>query len=104
MRITYQKKVLVRLKKIQAKDVKINLNNPEAKQSSRVVKGALHSKSLVQQIGNYTPADLTNMYKKYKYKRPKHRMLKFANGKSQCFFKNFSLPLFTLIIIFTRKY
>jgi hypothetical protein len=96
--------VLVRLKKIQAKDVKINLNNPEAKQSLRVVKGASHSKSIVQQIGNYTPADLTNMNRKNKYKRPKHKMLKFSDGKSRCFLKNFSLPLFKIIFIFTIKY
>jgi hypothetical protein len=74
MTITY-KIVLVRLKITQAKDVKINLNNPEAMQSSRVVKGASHPRSLVQQIGNYTPADLTNTYRKYKHKRPKNKLL-----------------------------
>jgi hypothetical protein len=57
MTTTY-KKVLVRLTIFQAKDVKINLNNPEAKQNSRVIKGASHHRSLVQQIGSYTPADL----------------------------------------------
>jgi hypothetical protein len=30
-----------------------------------------HSKPLVQQIGNYTLADLTNLYRKYKQKRTK---------------------------------
>jgi hypothetical protein len=29
----------------------------------------LHPNPLVQQIGNYTLADLTNLYKKYKHKR-----------------------------------
>jgi hypothetical protein len=58
---------------IQAKDVKINLNNPEAKQSSKVVKGTSRPKSLVQEIGNYTPADLTKMYRKYK--GTKHKLL-----------------------------
>ena len=32
----------------------------------------LHPNSLVQQISNYTLADLTNLYKKYKHKRTKH--------------------------------
>ena len=34
-----------------------------------------HPKLLVQQIGNYTLADLTNIYRKYKHKRMKHILL-----------------------------
>ena len=30
---------------------------------------------LIQQIRNYTPADLTNLYKQYKHKRTKHILL-----------------------------
>jgi hypothetical protein len=35
----------------------------------------LHPNPLVQQIGNYTLADLTNFYKTYKHKRTKHILL-----------------------------
>jgi hypothetical protein len=34
-----------------------------------------HPNPLVQQIGNYALADLTNLYKKYKHKRSKHLLL-----------------------------
>ena len=34
-----------------------------------------HPKLLVQQIGHYTVADLTTLYKKYKHHRPKHILL-----------------------------
>jgi len=34
-----------------------------------------HPNPLVEQIGNYTLADLTNMYRKYKHKRTKHIQL-----------------------------
>ena len=36
---------------------------------------SLHPNPLVQHIGNYTLADLTNLYKKYKHKRRKHVLL-----------------------------
>ena len=35
----------------------------------------LHPNPLVQQIENCTPADLTNLYKKYKHKRMMHILL-----------------------------
>jgi hypothetical protein len=35
----------------------------------------LHPNLVVQQIGNYTPADLNNLYKKYKHNRTKHILL-----------------------------
>ena len=34
-----------------------------------------HPSPLVQQIGNYTLADLNSLYKTYKHKRPKHILL-----------------------------
>jgi hypothetical protein len=34
-----------------------------------------HPKSLVQQIGNYTPLDLNSLYKTCRHKRPKHVVL-----------------------------
>jgi uncharacterized protein YbaR (Trm112 family) len=34
-----------------------------------------HHNPLVQQIGNYTLVDLTNLYKKYEHKRTKHILL-----------------------------
>ena len=64
---------MVRLRIIQAKNVKIILNDPEAELEGS--KGRLTPQSLVQQIGNYTPAELTNMCRKYKYIRPKHKLL-----------------------------
>jgi len=45
-----------------------------------------HFNHTVQQTGNYTLDDLTNMYMKYKHKRPKHILLYLAYSKSQCFF------------------
>jgi hypothetical protein len=42
---------------------------------SVLVNTKCHSKRLVQQIGNYTPADLTNTYRKYKHNRPQHILL-----------------------------
>ena len=46
----------------------------------------LHPNPLVQQIGIYTLADLTNLYKKYKHKRTKLILLELAYRKSYFFF------------------
>jgi hypothetical protein len=59
----------------------------------------LHPKPLFQQIGNYNPAEMTKLYKKYKLKRIKHKLLcKFTESRS-VFFHNFSLPLFAPMFI-----
>ena len=55
----------------------------------------IRSHPLVQQIRNYTIADLTNLHKKYKHKRTKHILLKLAYRKSLCF---------CLFIIFHCRY
>jgi len=60
-----------------------------------------HPNPPVQQTGNYTLAELTNLYKKYKHKRTKHILLNYLTG-SRCvvFVHNFSLPLFAPICIY----
>jgi hypothetical protein len=60
-----------------------------------------HPNLPVQQIGNYTVADLTNLCKKYKQKLMKHILRLLAYRETQCFFvvHNFSLPLFAPIFI-----
>jgi len=42
-----------------------------------------HPNPLVQHIGNYTLADLTNLFKKYKHKHTKHILLSLSYRKSQ---------------------
>jgi hypothetical protein len=61
-----------------------------------------HPNPLVQQLGNYTLANMTNLCKKHKHKHTKHILLLLAYRRSQCFFlvHNFSLSLFAPIFIY----
>jgi len=44
-----------------------------------------HTKPPVQQVGNCSLADMTNLYKPYEHKRTKHILLQLAYRKSLCF-------------------
>ena len=48
---------------------------PSCNEAENVIHFPIHPKPLVQQIGNYTLADLNNLYKKYKHKRTRHILI-----------------------------
>ena len=61
----------------------------------------------VQQIRNYTLADRTNLYKRYKHNRTKHILLELAYRKSQRFLygsKFFTAVICTYIYIYIYIY
>lgn len=59
-----------------------------------------HSNPLIRSIGNYTLQDLSQVYRKYKHKRPKHCLIWVRLGRSVVFFFCFiTFSLLTTIMV-----